>query len=116
MTQGMYSLIGGAVDRIRVNVTGAGNYDVAGSTVSRTPVIWFQITEVSGTPAVAWGIYNSLTTAYTSLHKSAALTAGQEILREHGIMLEKGEFLRIVAAGGSFDVAGQTLLGGALDS
>lgn len=116
MTQGMYSLIGGAVDRIRVNVTLAGNYDVAGSTVSRTPVIWFKITEVTGTPAVAYGIYNALTSAYTSLRKSAALTGGQEILVEHGLMLEKNEFLRIVALGGSFDVAGQTLLGGALDS
>jgi len=116
MTQGMYSLIGGAVDRIRVNITGAGNYDVAGSATNRTPVIWFKLTEVSGTPAVAYGIYNALTTAYTSLRKSAALTTGQEVLVEHGLMLEKNEFLRIIAAGGSFDVAGQTLLGGALDS
>jgi hypothetical protein len=116
MTQGMYSLVGGAVDRIRNNLVGAGTTDVAGSTTFRTPVIWFQCTEVSGTPTLAYGIYNSSTTVYTSLRKAAALSAGQEVLREHGLMLEKNEYLRIIINGGAVDVVGQTLLGGALDS
>ncbi len=116
MTQGMYSLVGGAVDRIRFNLTGAVTTDVAGSATFRTPVMWFQCTEVSGTPTLAYGIYNTGTSVYTSLRKAVALTSGQEVLREHGLMLEKNEFLRMTISGGAVDVAGQTLLGGALDS
>jgi hypothetical protein len=117
MSTSAFVLTGGAADRIREKITDTVAHDVAGDSTRQTPVVWFQVNEISGgTPNLTVAVYNAdTTTSYFlgtggSTWNAKAMTAKQSVTFNEGIMLEKNEFLRVTISASAADVVGLALL------
>lgn len=101
---------GQTADPIAIKLTTTGATIIAGSADNKTLVDWVQFTEIAGaTPTLTIDIYDGTTTVY--LRNALAMTAKQEVLKTHGISLNKGQYLRATAsAANQIDVTGAKVL------